>query len=79
MLPAGLSAQGVAALKLLEHIYAPNTQAQSLKVTVTPIKDRSGKVTDVVVDWGDGTPKSRCRATASRCATTPSILKPSAT
>jgi hypothetical protein len=57
VLPAGLSPQGAAALKLLEHIYAPNTQAQSLKVTITPIKDRSGKVTDMVVDWGDGTPK----------------------
>lgn len=56
VLPTGL-ARSRRSLKMLEHIYAPNTQAQTLKVVMTPIKDAAGRIADVVVDWGDGTPK----------------------
>ena len=39
-------------LHLVEHIYAPDTTAQTLRVRISMAKDGSG----ALVDWGDGTP-----------------------
>lgn len=39
-------------LHLVEHIYAPDTTAQTLRVRITMAKDGRG----ALVDWGDGTP-----------------------
>ena len=39
-------------LHLVEHIYAPDTSAQTLHVKITMAKDGRG----ALVDWGDGTP-----------------------
>ena len=39
-------------LHLVEHIYAPDTTAQTLRVKITLAKDGRG----ALVDWGDGTP-----------------------
>lgn len=39
-------------LHLVEHIYAPDTTAQTLRVKITMAKDGRG----ALVDWGDGTP-----------------------
>lgn len=44
-------------LLLVEHIYAPDTTGQTLRVTITMAKDGNG----VVVDWGDGTPVTNVR------------------
>jgi len=39
-------------LHLVEHIYAPDTTAQTLRVRITMARDGRG----ALVDWGDGTP-----------------------
>lgn len=39
-------------LHLVEHIYAPDTTAQTLRVKITMARDGRG----ALVDWGDGTP-----------------------
>ncbi|MDI1287496.1 MAG: hypothetical protein PSV46_24135 [Reyranella sp.] len=44
-------------LFLVEHIYAPDTTGQTLRVTVTVAKDGES----ALVDWGDGTPVTNVR------------------
>lgn len=44
-------------LLLVEHVYAPDTTGQSLRVTITMAKDGES----ALVDWGDGTPVTNVR------------------
>lgn len=44
-------------LLLVEHVYAPDTTSQSLRVTITMAKDGAS----ALVDWGDGTPITNVR------------------
>jgi hypothetical protein len=44
-------------LFLVEHIYAPDTTGQTLRITVTVAKDGQS----ALVDWGDGTPVTNVR------------------
>ena len=44
-------------LLLVEHVYAPDTTGQSLRVTITMAKDGQS----ALVDWGDGTPVTNVR------------------
>lgn len=43
-------------LHLVEHIYAPDTTGQTLRVTITMAKDGAKDGRGALVDWGDGTP-----------------------
>ena len=44
-------------LLLVEHIYAPDTTGQTLRVTITMAKDGES----ALIDWGDGTPVTNVR------------------